>query len=71
MFHFRGRSRMIPSVPNPGAGDWFVLIDAAGVNAAMAVVSELIGNSAFKPLVISSGTYDLMWDLAKSDLPGA
>jgi len=48
-----------------------VLIDAAGVNAAMAVVSELIGNSAFKPLVISSGTYDLMWDLAKSDLSGA
>ena len=60
-----------PSVPNPGAGDWFVLIDAAGVNAAMAVVSELIGNPAFKPLVISSGTYDLMWDLAKSDLSGA
>jgi hypothetical protein len=57
-----------PSVPNPGAGDWFVLIDAASVNAASAVVSELIGNSAFKPLVISSGTYNLMWDLAKSDL---
>jgi hypothetical protein len=60
-----------PSVPNPGAGDWFVLIDAAGVNAAAAVVSELIGNSAFKPLVISIGTYNLMWDLAKSDLPDA
>ena len=60
-----------PSVANPGAGDWFVLIDAADVNAAVAVVSELIGNVAFKPLVISSGTYDLMWDLAKSDLPGA
>jgi hypothetical protein len=60
-----------PSAPNPGAGDWFVLIDAAGVNAAATVVRELIGNSAFKPLVISSGTYDLMWDLAKSDLPAA
>jgi hypothetical protein len=60
-----------PTVPNPGAGDWFVLIDAAGVNAAVGVVSDLIGNSAFKPLVISSGTYDLMWDLAKSDLPAA
>jgi len=58
-----------PSAPDPGAGDWFVLIDAMGVNAAMAVVSEFIGNSAFKPLVISSGTYNLMWDLAKSDLP--
>ncbi len=60
-----------PSVPNPGAGDWFVLIDATGVNAAMAVVSDLIGNAAFKPLVISGGTYNLMWDLTKSDLPGA
>ena len=58
-----------PSAPDPGAGDWFVLIDATGVNAAVAVVSEFIGNYAFKPLVISSGTYNLMWDLAKSDLP--
>ena len=32
---------------------------------------NFIGNSAFKPLVISSGTYNLMWDIAKSDLPGA
>jgi hypothetical protein len=59
-----------PSMPDPGAGDWFVSIDATGVNAAAAVVGELIGNSAFKPLVISSGTYNLLWDLAKSDLPG-
>jgi hypothetical protein len=59
-----------PSVPNPGAGDWFVLIDAAGVSAAVAIVNELIGNSAFKPLVISSGTYNLLWDLAKSEIPG-
>jgi hypothetical protein len=25
-------------------------------------------NAAFKPLVVSSGVYHLMWDLAKSDL---
>ena len=56
------------SAPNPGAADWFVLVDATGVSVAASIVSELIGNSAFKPLVISSGTYNLMWDLAKSDL---
>jgi hypothetical protein len=54
--------------PNPGAGDWFVLIDATGVNTASAMVSEFTGNAAFKPLVITSGVYNLMWDLAKSDL---
>jgi hypothetical protein len=57
-----------PSAPNPGAGDWFVLIDATDVNAASAMVSEFIGNVAFKPLVMISGVYNLMWDLAKSDL---
>jgi hypothetical protein len=56
------------SAPNPGLGDWFVLIDAASVNAASAVVNEFIGNVAFKPLVMTSGVYNLMWDLAKSDL---
>src|SRR5438477_11484775 len=40
-----------PSAPNPGFGDWFVLIDATQVDAAAAVVREFIGNVAFKPLV--------------------
>ena len=56
------------SPPDPGAGDWFVLIDATQVNAASAVTSGFTGNVAFKPLVISSGVYNLMWDLARSDL---
>ena len=58
-----------PSAPNPGAGDWFVLIDGTDVNAVSAAAARITGNAAFKPLVISSGVYSLMWDLAKSDLP--
>jgi hypothetical protein len=57
-----------PSAPNPGAGDWFVLIDATDVNAVPAVAARITENVAFKPLVISSGVYKLMWDIAKSDL---
>jgi hypothetical protein len=54
---------------NPGAGDWFVLIDATDVGVVPATVEQFTGNAAFKPMVISHGVYRLMWDLAKSDLP--
>lgn len=57
-----------PSAPNPGAGDWFVLIDATDVNAIPAAAARIAGNAAVKPLVIASGVYNLMWDLAKSDI---
>jgi hypothetical protein len=57
-----------PSAPNPGAGDWFVLIDATDVSAVPVAAAGISENAAFKPLVISSGNYDLMWDIAKSDL---
>ncbi len=53
----------------PGAGDWFVLIDAPDVRAVPTALALVTDNAACKPLVISSGTYRLMWDLAKSDLP--
>ena len=56
---------------NPGAGDWYVLIDATDVSAAAHAVATFNDNAAFKPLVVSSGVYRLMWDLAKSDLPRA
>ena len=58
-----------PSAPNPGAGDWFVLIDATDVGAVPAAAALVKDNAAFKPLVVSHGVYRLMWDLAKSDLP--
>jgi hypothetical protein len=54
---------------DPGAGDWFVLVDATEVKAVPAAIGRLTENGALKPLVISSGVYRLMWDLAKSDLP--
>ena len=57
-----------PSAPNPGAGDWFVLIDATDVGAVPAAMRRFSGNTALKPLIISSGIYRLMWDLAKSDI---
>ena len=41
----------------------------ADVNALPAAINRLTENAALKPLVISSGVYRLMWDLAKSDLP--
>ena len=59
-----------PSASDPGAGDWFVLIDATDVNAAFAATTTgLVDNTGFKFAVISSGIYRLMWDLAKSDIP--
>jgi hypothetical protein len=57
-----------PSAPNPGAGDWFVLIDATDVGAMPAAMLRFGGNVALKPLIIASGVYRLMWDLAKSDI---
>ena len=58
-----------PSAPNTGAGDWFILIDATDVSAVPSASVHFTDNTAFKPLVVSSGVYRLMWDIAKSDLP--
>jgi hypothetical protein len=58
-----------PSAPNPGAGDWFILIDATDMSAVPSASVRFTDNAAFKPLVVSSGVYRLMWDIAKSDLP--
>lgn len=57
------------SHPNPGASDWFVLIDATDVSAVPPAAVLFNDNAAFKPLLIASGVYRLMWDLAKSDIP--
>jgi hypothetical protein len=59
-----------PPVSDPGSGDWFVLIDATDVKAVSAALAARLGNiTALKPAVISTGVYNLMWDLAKSDIP--
>jgi hypothetical protein len=56
-----------PAASDPGAGDWFVLIDATDVDTIPAAIAARLGE--FKSAVISTGIYRLMWDLAKSDLP--
>jgi len=58
-----------PPVSDPGSGDWFVLIDATDVKAVSAALAARLGNNAaVKPAVVSTGVYNLMWDLAKSDI---
>jgi hypothetical protein len=59
-----------PSAPNPGAGDWFALIDATDVGAVPAAMLRFGGNIALKPVIVSSGVYRLMWDVSKSDIGG-
>ncbi|MCA6125137.1 hypothetical protein J6500_25050 [Bradyrhizobium sp. WSM 1704] len=54
---------------DPGAGDWFVLIDATDVGVVPDAMARITNNAALKPLVITSGVYRLLWDLAKSDIP--
>ena len=53
-----------------GASDWFVLIDGTAANAISAVMAARFTGRATPtaPIVISSGVYMLMWDLAKADI---
>ncbi len=58
-----------PSVSNPGAGDWFVLIDGTHMNAVSEALAARFAGSAFESgIKILAGSYNLMWDLARSDL---
>jgi hypothetical protein len=64
-----------PTTEVPGAGssaaDWFVLVDGTNVSAITnALAARFTGTAAPSGAeLISSGIYDLLWDLAKSDLP--
>jgi hypothetical protein len=60
------RSLTEPDAVNPGAGDWYVLIDGTNLER----VGE-VAEARFAPpraAVVSTGIYRLLWDLAKSDL---
>jgi hypothetical protein len=58
-----------PSASDPGAGDWFVLIDGTDVNAVSAVMAARFTEAvAPKTSVVSTGIYRLMWDLARNDI---
>ena len=62
-----------PSRSDPGAGDWFVLVDGTDVNAISAVITARFAEAVAPKTsaVISTGIYLLMWDLAKSDIAPA
>ncbi len=53
-----------------GVADWFVLIDATSVSAVASLqAARFTGNAA--PMLatqVSSGIYNLMWDLARTDI---
>ncbi len=59
------------AVSNPGAGDWFILIDGTDVNAVSADIADRFHDipRLTPAATISTGVYTLMWDLAKSDIP--
>jgi hypothetical protein len=58
-----------PPVSDSGSGDWFVLIDGTDVNAVGALIASRFTGMIAASELISTGTYTLMWDLAKSDIP--
>ena len=62
-------------IPAAGSGfaDWFVLIDGRDVGAITSTLAARFTGTAAPAgaQLISSGIYDLLWDLAKSDLPSA
>jgi hypothetical protein len=59
-----------PPVSDPGSGDWFVLIDGTDVRAISAAITDRLVDvpAPIAAETISTGIYELMWDLAKSDI---
>jgi hypothetical protein len=60
-----------PSAPHPAAADWFVLVDGTDVDVISAILANRFSDAAVlkTTTVISTGIYNLMWDLARSDIP--
>ncbi len=55
-----------PDDPNPGAGDWYVLIDGTDPASVRSLVETRFKEPGAQ--IVSTGTYRLMWDLTKGDL---
>ena len=55
-----------PDKPNPGASDWFVLIDGTDIASVRGLAQTRFKDPGVP--IITLGTYHLMWDLSKSDL---
>jgi hypothetical protein len=64
-----GPTKEIPAAGS-GAADWFVLIDGTNVSAISDVMAaRFVGTEApAHAAQISSGIYELLWDIARSDL---
>ena len=58
-----------PGASEPGAGDWYVLIDGTDVASIETAIATC--TAALKSPVVATGVYRLMWDLAKSDIPAS
>ena len=65
-----GPTKELPAAGNAGASDWFVLVDGTNVGAVSSVLAARFTGNAVPQHTrqISSGRYELMWDLAKSDI---
>jgi len=66
-----GPTTEIPSAASAGAGDWFVLVDGTSASAISATLAARFSAVPALATQVSSGIYDLMWDLAKSDIAHA
>ena len=64
-----GPTAEIPSA-STGSGDWYVLIDGINASAVSSMLARFTG-AAVPAMQVSSGIYDLMWDLANCDIPRA
>ena len=65
-----GPTKELPAANNARASDWFVLVDGTNVSAVSSVLAARFTGNAVSQHTrqISSGLYELMWDLAKSDI---
>ena len=65
-----GPTTEIPAAGGAGAADWIVLIDGTSTNAVSAVLASRFTGPAAPAgaSLVSTGVYQLMWDLAKSDI---
>ncbi|MFL6817582.1 MAG: hypothetical protein ACJ8EF_06545 [Bradyrhizobium sp.] len=59
-----------PPVSDPGAGDWFVLIDGTNPTVVSDAIAMRLNEASLFPrgTLITAGTYSLMWDLGRIDL---
>ena len=64
-----GPTKELPAAGD-GASDWFILVDGISVNAVSSVLASRFTGSAAPEgaMQISSGIYELLWDLAKIDI---